>query len=59
MKTENNGAEKAKLFPTDTAMVVNDFLVEHFPMIVDFQFTAKVEDEFDHIANGDQDWAKC
>ena len=58
VKTENYGAEKAKLFPTDTAMVVNDFLVAHFPTIVDFQFTAKVEDEFDQIANGHEDWTK-
>lgn len=58
VKTENYGAEKAKLFPTDTAMVVNDFLVAHFPVIVDFQFTAKVEDEFDQIANGNEDWTK-
>ncbi|WP_046242733.1 type I DNA topoisomerase [Hymenobacter terrenus] len=56
VKTENYGAEKAKLFPTDTAMVVNDFLVEHFPVIVDYQFTAKVEDEFDQIANGHENW---
>ncbi len=56
VKTENYGAEKAKLFPTDTAMVVNDFLVAHFPTVVDFQFTAKVEDEFDQIANGQEDW---
>ena len=58
VKTENYGAEKAKLFPTDTAMVVNDFLVAHFPVIVDYQFTAKVEDEFDQIANGREDWTK-
>ncbi|HEX8330541.1 MAG TPA: type I DNA topoisomerase [Hymenobacter sp.] len=58
VKTENYGAEKAKLFPTDTAMVVNDFLVEHFPVIVDYQFTAKVEDEFDQIANGHEDWTQ-
>jgi DNA topoisomerase-1 len=56
VKTENYGAEKAKLFPTDTAMVVNDFLVAHFPVIVDYQFTAKVEDEFDQIANGHENW---
>ena len=55
-KTETYGADKAKLFPTDTAMVVNDFLVEHFPVIVDYQFTAKVEDEFDQIANGLEQW---
>jgi DNA topoisomerase-1 len=58
VKTENYGAEKAKMFPTDTAMVVNDFLVEHFPVIVDYQFTAKVEDEFDQIANGNEDWTQ-
>jgi len=58
VKTENYGAEKTKLFPTDTAMVVNDFLVEHFPTVVDYQFTAKVEDEFDQIANGHEDWTK-
>ena len=58
VKTENYGAEKAKLFPTDTAMVVNDFLVAHFPVIVDYQFTAKVEDEFDQIANGLEDWTQ-
>jgi len=58
VKTENYGAEKAKLFPTDTAMVVNDFLVEHFPTVIDYQFTAKVEDEFDQIANGNEDWTQ-
>ncbi len=58
IKTENYGAEKAKLFPTDTAMVVNDFLVAHFPTVVDYQFTAKVEDEFDQIANGHEDWTQ-
>src|SRR6478735_3588281 len=57
-KTEITGAEKAKLFPTDTAMVVNDFLVEHFPSIIDYQFTAKAEEEFDEIANGKKQWNK-
>jgi DNA topoisomerase-1 len=57
-KAENHGAEKAKMFPTDTAMVVNDFLVEHFPTVVDYQFTAKVEDEFDQIANGLENWTQ-
>jgi DNA topoisomerase-1 len=56
VKTETYGADKAKLFPTDTAMVVNDFLVEHFPVIVDYQFTAKVEGEFDRIADGEEQW---
>ena len=55
-RTETVGAEKAKLFPTDTAMVTTDFLVEHFPMIADYQFTAKVEDKFDRIADGEQEW---
>ncbi|HPQ58466.1 MAG TPA: type I DNA topoisomerase [Flavobacteriales bacterium] len=54
--TENHGAEKQKLFPTDIGMVVNDFLVEHFPSIVDLHFTAKVEEEFDVIAEGREDW---
>ncbi|WKZ66223.1 MAG: type I DNA topoisomerase [Flavobacteriales bacterium] len=54
--TENAGAEKQKLFPTDIGMVVNDFLVEHFPSIVDLNFTAKVEEEFDVIAEGKENW---
>lgn len=54
--TEITGAEKNKLFPTNTAMVVNDFLVEHFPNVIDFSFTAKVEQEFDEIANGKISW---
>ncbi|UOR07357.1 type I DNA topoisomerase [Hymenobacter aerilatus] len=58
VKTETYGADKAKLFPTDTAMIVNDFLVDHFPVIVDYKFTAKVEDEFDQIANGLEQWEK-
>lgn len=58
VKTEMTGAEKAKLFPTDIGEVVNDFLVEHFKDIVNFNFTAKVEKEFDEIAQGLQDWTK-
>ena len=54
--TENVGAEKQKLFPTDIGMVVNDFLVEHFPTVVDLNFTAKVEEEFDVIAEGRENW---
>lgn len=54
--TETVGAEKQKLFPTDIGMVVNDFLVEHFPSIVDLNFTAKVEEEFDVIAEGRENW---
>jgi DNA topoisomerase-1 len=55
-KTEITGAEKQKLFPTNIAMVVNDFLVEHFPNVIDFSFTARVEKEFDDIAAGGQNW---
>ncbi|MCD0489992.1 type I DNA topoisomerase [Pedobacter sp. MC2016-14] len=58
VKTEITGAEKAKLFPTDIGEVVNDFLVEHFKDIVDFNFTANVEKEFDEIAQGLQVWTK-
>jgi DNA topoisomerase-1 len=53
---ETVGAEKQKLFPTDIGMVVNDFLVEHFPKEVDLNFTAKVEEEFDVIAEGRENW---
>jgi DNA topoisomerase-1 len=55
-KEETTGNEKNKLFPTDIGMVVNDFLVEHFNGIVDFHFTAKVEKEFDEIAQGLKEW---
>jgi DNA topoisomerase-1 len=55
---ENFGAEKAKLFPTNTGMVVNDFLVDLFPDVVDFSFTANVEKEFDEIADGKLSWQK-
>ncbi|TAE23244.1 MAG: type I DNA topoisomerase [Cytophagales bacterium] len=55
---ETFGTEKAKLFPTNTGMVVNDFLVEYFPDIVDFKFTANVEKDFDEIASGRRDWQK-
>jgi len=57
-KTEITGAEKSKLFPTDTAMVVNDFLIDYFPNIIDYSFTAKVEEEFDQIAAGTKQWDK-
>lgn len=56
--TEITGAEKNKLFPTNTAMVVNDFLVEHFPDITDYSFTSEIELEFDEIANGKLKWKK-
>lgn len=55
-KVEVHGAEKSKLFPSDIGMVVNDFLVEHFPKIVNFNFTASVEKEFDDIAMGNMEW---
>ena len=54
--TEITGAEKSKLFPTDTGIVVNDFLTEYFPDILDFNFTANVEKEFDEIAEGEVKW---
>lgn len=57
-KTEITGAEKSKLFPTNTAMIVNDFLVGQFPNIVDYSFTANVEKELDEIANGKLEWSK-
>ena len=55
-KTEITGTEKGKLFPTDIGAVVNDFLVAHFKDIVDFNFTANVEKEFDEIAHGLKEW---
>jgi DNA topoisomerase-1 len=57
-RTETTGADKNKLFPTDIGMLVNDFLVENFKDILDFNFTAYVEKEFDDIANGDLQWQK-
>ncbi len=55
-QTENTGAERNKLFPTDIGMVVNDFLVTHFERIMSYDFTAKVEKEFDDIAEGMLNW---
>ena len=55
---ETFGSEKAKLFPTNTGIVVNDFLVEYFPDIVDYKFTATVEKDFDEIADGRMNWQK-
>ncbi len=57
-ETEITGAEKNKLFPTNIAMVVNDFLVEHFPDITNYSFTAEIEQEFDEIASGKLKWQK-
>ena len=55
-KKEKYGADKNKLFPTDTGLVVTDFLVEHFPKVLDYNFTAEVEKEFDEIAEGHKEW---
>ena len=58
IKEENAGAEKSKLFPTDIGTVVNDFLTEYFPTILNYNFTADVEKEFDSIADGKIKWTK-
>lgn len=55
-KSENTGAERGKLFPTDIGAVVNDFLVQYFRDIVDYHFTASVEKQFDEIAQGMKEW---
>ncbi|WP_106790755.1 type I DNA topoisomerase [Aquimarina sp. Aq78] len=54
--SEKVGSDKGKLIPTDVGMVVNDFLVNHFASILDYNFTAKVERDFDEIAEGQEDW---
>lgn len=54
--TETVGSDKGKLVPTATGMVVNDFLVNHFSNILDYNFTAKVEESFDNIAEGNKEW---
>jgi DNA topoisomerase-1 len=56
-KTEVVGAEKNKLLPTDIGIVVNDFLMEYFPSIMDYNFTANVEKEFDEVAEGEKEWS--
>jgi DNA topoisomerase-1 len=58
LKTETYGNEKSKMFPTDIGTVVTDFLAQHFPSIMDYNFTANVEKEFDEIAQGNLDWSK-
>lgn len=58
-KKEIAGADKNKLIPTDIGMVVNDFLIEYFPSIVDYNFTANVEKDFDRIAEGKAQWNKA
>ena len=55
---EKFGSDKGKLVPTDIGMIVTDFLVNHFEEILDYNFTAKVEADFDQIANGKADWSK-
>jgi DNA topoisomerase-1 len=56
--SENYGSDKGKLVPTDIGMIVTDFLVNHFEAILDYNFTAKVEADFDDIASGKADWTK-
>ncbi|WP_412983886.1 type I DNA topoisomerase [Pontimicrobium sp. IMCC45349] len=56
--TEKVGSDKGKLVPTDIGMIVTDFLVNHFEAILDYNFTAKVEEDFDDIAEGKEDWTK-
>lgn len=58
LETENTGAEKSKLFPTDLGTVVTDFLIQHFNQVLDYGFTAKIESEFDHIADGQENWSE-
>ena len=57
-KSETYGSEKAKLFPTNLGIIVNDYLVENFSEILDYKFTADVEDEFDEVAEGRVSWQK-
>ena len=57
-KKEITGSDKGKLVPTDIGIVVNDFLIENFPEIMDYNFTAKVEQQFDRIAEGKEEWKK-
>ena len=58
-KTEVVGADRNKLMPTDIGSVVNDFLMEYFPEVLDYNFTASVEKEFDLVAEGELDWTKA
>ena len=58
IRTEKTGFEKSKLFPTDIGGLVNKFLLEYFDNIIDYNFTASVEKEFDEIANGKKEWNK-
>ena len=58
-KTETVGADRNKLMPTDIGTVVNDFLMEYFPDVLDYNFTASVEKEFDSVAEGELVWTKA
>ena len=57
-RSESVGGDRGKLVPTDTGLVVNDFLMECFPEIMDYHFTANVEKEFDEVAEGKKDWTQ-
>lgn len=57
-ESENTGAEKSKLFPTDLGMIVTDFLNQYFGSVMDYGFTAKIEEEFDEVAHGKKIWNK-
>ena len=57
-RKEMAGSDKGKLLPTDIGLVVNDFLIQYFPAIMDYNFTAKVEQDFDKIADGDEQWTE-
>ena len=58
IQTEKVGADKGKLVPTDIGIIVTDFLVKNFASILDYNFTAKVEEDFDEIAAGNEDWTQ-
>jgi len=58
VKSETVGAEKGRLLPQDIGMIVTDYLVKNFPAILDYKFTAKVEEDFDRIAEGEMVWNK-
>jgi DNA topoisomerase I len=55
-ESENTGAEKSKLFPTDLGMIVTDFLNQYFSSVMDYHFTARIEEEFDEVAHGKKVW---
>lgn len=56
IRKENTGGNRGRLVPTDVGTIVTDFLMEHFPIIMDYNFTANVEQEFDNIAEGNEEW---